>query len=72
MRYAVIGGAPFTGYTGTLTFTSLRVVGTTSTLKQAEKLASENYDSSGGLLLVLDLETGAEATRRQSNGSEVK
>lgn len=57
-KYIVVGGSPFRGYTGTLTYTGLKVVGRCDTLKAAERLVKEKYDEVGGLILVIDAETG--------------
>jgi hypothetical protein len=61
MKYSVIGGNPFVGYTGTMSFTALRVVGQADTQEQVEALIKEHYEPCGGLLLVIDLATGKEA-----------
>lgn len=58
-NYIVIGGNPMmTSYTGTITFTGLKVVGRTKELHDAEKLASENWEDCGGLIVVVDLNSG--------------
>lgn len=58
--YTIIGGNPFTGYTGTTTFTGLRVVGRTSDFKEMESIVKQSYEECSGLILVL------------FNGEEVK
>jgi len=60
-KFLVVGGKPFTGYTGTTTYTGLSVVGTTNTLKQAKKLFQKKWDECGGLLLIIDMTTGEAA-----------
>lgn len=60
MRYLVIGGNPFVGYTRTQTYTSLRVVGGNETVEGAEALCQQKYEECGGLLLVVDTVTGEE------------
>ena len=59
-NFVVIGGNPFTMYTGTTTYTGLSVIGKTKTIKQAEKLIKKEYDVCGGLFIVIDLNTGEE------------
>ena len=55
-KYLVIGARkapiyiPFTGYTGTQTYTSLIKIGEYNTIGQAEKAVKENYDDCGGLI----------------------
>ena len=51
--YTIIGGNPFTNYTGTTTFTGLRVVGTTEVFQEMEEMVKNNWEECGGLLLVL-------------------
>lgn len=60
MRYTLVGGNPFRMYTGTTTFTSISVVGQTNTIKEMQQLVNDSYEKCGGLLLVLDNETGRE------------
>jgi hypothetical protein len=55
-RFIVIGGNPFRTYTGTTTYTSLKVVGESETEEGAGQIASEKYEECGGLLLVVDSE----------------
>ena len=57
-KYITVGGVPFRGYTGTLTFTGLRVIGRSQTLEQVKELVKDQYDEIGGLHLVIDAETG--------------
>ena len=59
-RFILIGGEPYRGYTNTLTYTSLRVVGTTNNEKDMRKLVKEKYEECGGLLIVVDGDTGGE------------
>lgn len=61
-KYILIGGNPFTGYTGTQTFTSLKVVGSSNTEEGIKDLWIDKYDECGGLMLILDAETGKDAT----------
>lgn len=60
-KYIIIGGIPFRGYTGTLTFTGLRVIGRSNTIEGVKKLVADKYEEIGGLHLVIDAETGKEA-----------
>lgn len=61
-RYTLVGGTPFTGYTGTTTFLDLKVVGTANNASELKQLIDTSYDDCGGLLLAIDMKTGAEAT----------
>lgn len=61
-KYMVIGGNPITVYTGTTTFTGIRVVGANLSAEQANELAKDKYDECSGLLLVVNQNTG------ESNG----
>lgn len=60
MRYILVGANPFRGYTGTLTYTSLKVIGSVETLPELRKLWDENYSKCGGLMLMIDLSSGKE------------
>lgn len=55
-RFILIGGVPFRGYTGTLTYTELKEVGRVNTKKQLKDLMDKNNDACGGLFHVVDLE----------------
>jgi hypothetical protein len=57
-KYIVVGGNPFTGYTGTTSFTGLNVVGHADSKAELEELVAKNYDACGGLMLVIDWKTG--------------
>lgn len=57
-RYIIVGGHPYRSYTGTITFTHLNIVGKTDSKREAEKIVSEKYDDCGGLLVIIDLESG--------------
>ena len=59
-RYLVIGGRPFRGYTQTLTYTSLKVVGRTNDLLMVRGIVEQQYEKCGGLLIALDTHTGKE------------
>lgn len=59
-KYILIGGNPFTGYTRTTTFTSLKIVGSGNTKKEIQKLIKKNYDACCGLFIVVDAESGEE------------
>lgn len=61
MKYSVIGGKPSLGYTGTMSFTALKVVGTANTQEEVEAIIKAHYEACGGLLLVIQLATGKEA-----------
>jgi hypothetical protein len=60
-KYIVIGGNPFRGYTGTLSFTSLSVIGSSSSVEEIKKIVHDNFDTCGGLLIIVDTETGQQA-----------
>lgn len=60
-KYIVVGGIPFRGYTGTLSFTGLKVVGGSSSTEEIARIVHDHYDECGGLLLILDAETGLAA-----------
>ena len=60
--YIVVGGNPFRGYTNTLTFTSLKVVGKASSQEELKKLVEDNYEACAGLMIVIDSSTGKEVT----------
>ncbi|KKN19848.1 hypothetical protein LCGC14_0941740 [marine sediment metagenome] len=57
-RYILIGGKPFTGHTGTTSYTGLQVVATSDKLKGLQELYQYNWDICGGLLLIIDSTTG--------------
>lgn len=60
-RYVVIGANPFTAYTGTETFTGLRIVDTFDELKDfTSEMRRRYFDECGGLYLVLDTKTNKE------------
>ncbi len=61
-RYMVIGGNPFRGYTGTQTYTAIRVIGLCPTIEDARNLWQASYEDCGGLLLIVDCETGKEVS----------
>jgi hypothetical protein len=55
-RFLVVGGIPFRSYTGTGTFTGLRLVGATDSQFEVAQLVDDNYDACGGLIDVFDLD----------------
>jgi len=59
-RYILIGGNPFVGYTGTETFTGLKIANEASTIEEAKKMWETNYEECGGLMLIVDTETNCE------------
>lgn len=59
-RFILIGGNPFRPYTGTTTYTSLKVIGTAHSKEEIRKLYQDNYENCAGLLLVVEAETGKE------------
>lgn len=61
MKYILVGGNPFRMYTGTTTFTSLKVVATCQTKDEARQLWNQHYEDCSGLMLIIDAETGQPA-----------
>mgnify|MGYP003532299364 FL=1 len=51
--YTIIGGNPFTGYTGTTSFTSLKVLGKTKRPQEVRDIVNKNYENCSGLILVI-------------------
>lgn len=60
-KFSIIGGNPYRGYTGTTTFTALRVVGVCDTRDEVKAIVDQYYEECGGLLIVIDLATGQPA-----------
>ena len=56
-KYLLVGGTPFTGYSGTTSFTSLKVVGISDSKDDMKQMYSDNYEECGGLLIIIDTET---------------
>ena len=52
-KYTIVGGNPITIYSGTTTFTGLRIVGVTESIKEAKKIQEDNYDECGGLIITI-------------------
>jgi hypothetical protein len=57
-RYTVIGGNYYRSYTGTGTFTGLDIVGKCDTIEELKEILKEKYEECGGLIAVVDTETG--------------
>lgn len=57
-RYLVIGGLPYKSYTGTGTFTGLRVIAYVDDLELAKEQVRQNYEDCSGLIICVDVETG--------------
>ncbi len=53
-RYFVIGGSPFSMYTGTTTFTDLRLLGSFDNICDAETCVNENYEECAGLIQIFE------------------
>jgi len=51
--FIIIGGNPFTCYTGTTTFTGLQVVAKTESFEEMKQIVKDCFDEVGGLILVL-------------------
>jgi hypothetical protein len=49
-RYVVVGGNPFSSYTGTCTYTSLRKIAIVDSVQEANQVAIDHYDECGGLI----------------------
>lgn len=62
MKYILVGGNPFRMYTGTLTYTGLDVVAKSDSLEEIKKAFNDRYDDCGGLLMIIDTETGEPAS----------
>lgn len=60
MNNIVVGGNPFKNYTGTETFTGLRIVGSDDTLTGASRIYNDNYEKCGGLIMIINAQTGKE------------
>ena len=56
MKYIVVGGTPFTMYTGTTTYTSIREFGQFKTEEESEQCIVKNYEECGGLIQVFKVE----------------
>lgn len=62
MRYILVGGNPFTPARGGTTFTALHVVGSHNDLTYMRDIIwNQNYDKCGGLMVIIDCQTGKEA-----------
>lgn len=55
-RYVVVGGTPFTGYTGTTSFVSIKPLYFTDDLEEAKAAFEDFYDECAGLLVIIDNE----------------
>jgi len=55
MKYIVVGGCPFRGYTNTLTYTAIRELGQFKTEEEANKCIEENWDECGGLINLFEI-----------------
>lgn len=55
-RFILVGANPYRGYTNTLTYTDLKVIGSVDTEIELKKLVEDSYDDCGGLLHVIDLQ----------------
>lgn len=55
-RYIVVGGNPFRN-----SFTGLRIVSSSDSLAEVKETIKLHYDNCGGLLMVVDCQTGQEA-----------
>ena len=56
-KYLLIGGEPFIEYTGTTTFTYLKVIGTANSKQTMKKMYSDNYYECGGLMIIINTKT---------------
>jgi len=59
-RYILVGGQPFTGYTGSTQCTGLSIRRRSDDLDKIRKLWTECYEESGGLMIIIDCRTGDE------------
>ena len=55
MKFIVVGGIPFRTYTGTVTYTGLKELGQLKTKEEANKCIEDNFDESGGLILLTEV-----------------
>jgi hypothetical protein len=62
MKYVIVGGVPYVGYTNTTTFASLKIVGKGNTIEEVKEIVDNHFDECGGLLIIIDMETGEEAS----------
>ncbi len=61
MKYLIIGGSGYhRSYTGTGVYTSLKIIGRTDQKDQIHHIVDEFYGDCGGLMIVIDTETGEE------------
>ena len=61
-RYAVVGGSYFRSYTGTGTYTALKVLCKTDSFDEAEQIVRDECDECGGLIEIIDMETEVQPT----------
>lgn len=55
-KYLVVGSCPFTGYTGTTTYTSIKKIDQFNDKEKAVKCVIENWDECGGLIEIFEIE----------------
>ena len=55
-KYIVVGGNPFTMYTGTTTFTALKKLGIFNTKKEASICIDLYYDECAGLIEMFEVQ----------------
>jgi RNA polymerase subunit RPABC4/transcription elongation factor Spt4 len=60
-KYIIIGGQPFKNYNNTTVFTGLKVIDTAETADIAKAIVEDVYNECGGLIIIVDAETGEEA-----------
>ena len=56
-RYIIIGGNPFTDFSGSRTFTGLKIAFSSDDLEECNKKIADLFDECGGLLLLIDTHT---------------
>lgn len=61
MKYIIVGGKPFRNHNSTVIFTGLNVVGKAQTKEEVNQIVNLHFDDCGGLMMVIDAETGEEA-----------
>lgn len=55
-KYLVVGGSPFTMYTGTTTYNSLRKLGLFNNKEEADKCIKEKWFECAGLIEVFEID----------------
>jgi len=70
-RFVIIGGCYFRAYTGTGTYTGLKVIGEADTKEEAESIYNEKYDDGGGLLIILENDINQDAIKCEPDQKDI-